>query len=241
VRRKLGLAAKSEFESLERAAAIRPREIVKEGISEYFLYTVEGRDTIPTGWARRMPSFRADPVPISSYYKFERELWGDRVMRFFKFKNDKASKLGAEPLPDGAVKAFRVESDDQLYGFLGATNAKYIPVNEEAEWELGADLEVMVKPRLMAWQKNELQFDQNGNVKGWTTRETWEIEVQNSRDIDVIVDIRRNFSGDWAITTPASHEKVDAHKVKFVLPLKPRAKQTISYEVVTRNGSNASR
>src|ERR1051325_10957374 len=40
------------------AAEARPREIVKEAISEYFLYTVEGRDTIPTGWSKRMPSFR---------------------------------------------------------------------------------------------------------------------------------------------------------------------------------------
>src|SRR6266404_5881220 len=60
----------------------RPREIVKEGLSEYFLYTVEGRDTIPTGWSKRMPSFRAADVPIVSYYKYERERWGDRVMRY---------------------------------------------------------------------------------------------------------------------------------------------------------------
>ena len=52
------------------------REIVKESLSEYFLYTVEGRDTIPNGWAKRLPSFRADDVPLTSFYKYEREVWG---------------------------------------------------------------------------------------------------------------------------------------------------------------------
>jgi hypothetical protein len=33
------------------AAEARPREIIKENLSEYFLYTVEGRDTIPNGWS----------------------------------------------------------------------------------------------------------------------------------------------------------------------------------------------
>src|SRR5439155_20971012 len=63
-------------------AAQKPREIVKEGISEYFLYTVEGRDTIPTGWAKRMPSFKAADVPLISYYKYERERWGDAGIRY---------------------------------------------------------------------------------------------------------------------------------------------------------------
>src|ERR1041385_335327 len=59
----------------------KPREIVKEGLSEYFLYTVEGRDTIPNGWSKRMPSFKTDGVPLTSYYKFAKERFGDRVRR----------------------------------------------------------------------------------------------------------------------------------------------------------------
>ncbi|MCL5098244.1 MAG: hypothetical protein M1608_12100, partial [Candidatus Omnitrophica bacterium] len=64
----------------EESIQARPAEITKEGISEYFLYTVEGRDTIPTGWSKRLPSFKARDVPIVSYYKFEQERWGDQVI-----------------------------------------------------------------------------------------------------------------------------------------------------------------
>ena len=220
---------------------MKRKEIVKEGLSEYFLYTVEGRDTIPNGWAKRLPSFAAKAVPITSYYKFEREQWGDQVMRYYKFTNSVASKLGTEPLPDGAVKAFRYATDDQLYAFVGRTSVKYIPVNEAVEMDLGADAEVIVKPVLMNWVKTDLKFAPDGNVQGWTTRETWQVEVQNTKDIDVMLDLRRNFQGDWTLATDAKYEKVDATKVKFLQPLPARAKQQFTYELTTRHGANVTK
>jgi len=239
--RALRMEAFGAMATADKLAAAQPREIVKEGVSEYFMYTVEGRDTIPNGWSKRMPSFKTDGVPLTSYYKYEKERWGDQVIRFYQFTNSVANKLGKEPLPDGAVKAFRFVSDDLLYAFVGRTSVKYIPINEFVELELGNDLEVSVKPTLMDWQKTDLQFNASGNVIGWTTKETWEIEVQNSKDIAVVVDIRRNFSGDWTLTTQQQYENVDKTKVKFVLPLVPRAKQKFTYELVTRHGTNATR
>jgi len=224
-----------------RMAEEKLKEIVKEGLSEYFLYTVEGRDTIPNGWAKRLPSFAASEVPITSFYKYEREVWGDQVLRFYRFKNDKASKLGNEPLPDGDVKAFRFASEDKLYAFVGRAAVKYIPVEEQVDLELGQDLEVRIKPVLMNWVKTDLRFNARGDVAGWTTKETWQIETQNSKAIDVQLDVRRNFSGDWALATNAKFEKVDANKVKFLLPLKAHTQEKFSYELVTRQGTNATK
>jgi hypothetical protein len=86
-----------------------------------------------------------------------------------------------------------------------------------------------------------MQFDNRGNVKGWTTKEAWEIEVQNSKEIPVTLDIRRNFSGDWTLTTTAKYENVDATKVKFIVPLQPREKRKLSYELISRHGTNATK
>ena len=222
-------------------AAEKPREIIKEGVSEYFLYTVEGRDTILNQWSKRMPSFQSTNVPIVSYYKYEKEQYGNQVMRFYKFKNDTASHLGTEPLPDGNVKALRIVAPDNSYSFVGSTSVKYIPINEAVELQLGNDQEVMVKPILMNWEKNNIHFDKHGNVVGWTTKETWDFEVQNSKEIDVVLDIRRNFPGDWSIETDAKYEKVDQNKIKVVLPLKAHGKQKFSYTVTTHNGTNVTK
>jgi hypothetical protein len=132
-------------------------------------------------------------------------------------------------------------TDDNLYGFVGRTSVKYIPVNESVEMELGSDLEVLVKSTLMNWEKTNLQFDGERNVKGWTVKETWQVEVQNSKDIDVVLDMRRNFAGDWSLKTDAAYERVDANKVKFVLPLKARERPQFSYDVTTNFGANATR
>jgi hypothetical protein len=222
-------------------AGIELKQMIKENLSEYYLYTVGGRDTVPNGWAKRLPSFSTNGVPITSYYKYEKERLGDRVVRYYRFKNDKPSRLGHEPLPDGDVKAFRLVTGDWLYSFVGRTSVKYVPVDEQVELELGEDLEVIVKPRLMNWVKTDVRFDNRGNVTGWTTKETWELEVQNCKEIEVMLDIRRNFTGDWTLRTATMHEKVDAKKVKFVAPLKPGAKQRFTYELETRHGTSVTR
>jgi hypothetical protein len=222
-------------------AEARPREIIKENLSEYFLYTVEGRDTIPNGWSKRLPSFQASDLPVTSYYKFEREQWGDQVVRFYRFKNDKENKLGNEPLPDGDVKAFRFVTADKLYSFVGRTAVKYIPIGEQVEMQLGNDQEILCKPTLMNWEKTDIHFDNNGAVTGWTIKEAWQVEAQNSKDIDITLDVRRNFSGDWSLATDAKYEKVDASRVKFILPLKSREQQKLAYEVTTKYGTNATR
>ena len=237
------VALKDAFDLVDESGKLAKTEklIVKEEMSEYFLYTVEGRDTILNGWSKRLPSFKTPNVPVTSYYKFEKERWGDSVMRYYRFTNSVPSKLGSEPLPDGTVKAFRLVNDDKLYQYVGATQVKYIPVNETVELELGNDPEVLIKPTLMNWQKTDIKYDQNNNVSGWTIKQTWQFEVQNSKEIDVVLDIRRNFAGDWDLDTKAEWDKVDANSVKFIVPLKPHEKKTFTYDLTTRYGVNVTR
>src|SRR5436190_5599739 len=240
-RRKAEISFGTLADGLAVSGAMAQKQVIKEGLSEYFLYTVEGKDTIPNTWSKRLPSFKASEIPITSYYKFEKEFYGDEVRRFYRFTNSTPSKLGTEPLPDGSVYALRLTPADNLYSFVGRTAVKYIPVNEAVELELGRDQEVLVKPKLTGWEKTDVQFDNNGDVKGWTTRETWQIELQNSKEIEAVLDIRRNFPGDWSLETQAKYEKVDANKVKFVMPMKAREKQTIAYQLTTRYGTNVTK
>jgi len=217
------------------------KEIIKEGLSEYFLYTVEGRDTIPAGWSKRLPSFNALDVPIVSFYRYEKEVWGEEVRRSYRFTNSAAAHLGIEPLPDGMVKAFHTIARDASYAFVGSASVKYIPINEQVDLELGSDPEVQVKPTLLEWAKTDLQFDRRGNVIGWTIRETWQINVQNSKPIGVAVDLRRTFGGDWEVQSPVPFETVDAKKIRFVLNLKPDEQRSLKYVSTTRHGTNARR
>ena len=106
---------------------------------------------------------------------------------------------------------------------------------------MGADAEVEIKPTLVNWEKIDLRFDASGNVRGWTVRETWKMEMQNSKEIPVRVDARRNFAGDWSMDSNQAYEKVDASKVKFLVSLQPRESKSFSYTTTTRHGINAAR
>ncbi|MHC4560612.1 MAG: hypothetical protein ACYTFW_23200, partial [Planctomycetota bacterium] len=108
-KRMLGLARDSREPSIPMAPM--SKEIKKEGLSEYFLYTIEGTETIPTGWSKRLLSFDIDDVPVVNLYKYEQERYGNSVVRFLSFKNDKEHELGETPIPGGMLKVYRGVGD----------------------------------------------------------------------------------------------------------------------------------
>ncbi len=141
------------LQSLER------KEIQKEGLSEYFLYTIEGTETIPNQWGKRLLSFEADDIPVTSLYKYDEERWGTETIRFLSFANDEKHKLGQTPIPDGAVRIYGQAGEQGHLSYVGAMNVKYIPVNEEVELNLGPARLVEVKPILMDYKVENHTFD----------------------------------------------------------------------------------
>jgi len=218
----------------------KPKEIKKEGLSEYFLYTIEGTETIPTGWSKRLMSFDVDEVPVVNLYKYEQERYGNSVVRFLSFKNDEEHKLGETPIPGGLLKVYRGVGDKGHLSYTGQSSFKYIPVDEDVELNLGAVGDVVVEPTLMDFETKNYRFDKDRNISGWDEVRKFKIEVKNTRDIGVKVEIQRNFptqywklekSGDFG-----QFEKVDLDTVKFTLVLQPRSKQDFEYTLTTYHG-----
>jgi len=222
------------------ALAGKPKEIVKEGLSEYFLYTIEGTETIPNGWSKRLQSFDAEAVPVVNLYKYEEERYGPSVVRFLSFKNDKEHNLGETPIPGGMLKVYRGVGEQGHLSYTGQSEFKYIPVNEGVELNLGAVGDIVVEPKLMDYKTENYRFDSAGNVNGWDEIRTFKVEVRNTRDIDVKVEIKRNFPTQyWDIRNSGEvgqYDKVDLHTVKFTLDLTPHSTRTFEYVLRTYHG-----
>src|SRR6185369_8706099 len=60
-----------------------PKEIVKEGLSEYFIFTIEGTETVPNGWSKRLRSIEADAVPFKIQYRYRPQQYGDQLVRMY--------------------------------------------------------------------------------------------------------------------------------------------------------------
>jgi hypothetical protein len=220
------------------APPLAPKEIKKEGLSEYFLYTIEGTETIPTGWSKRLISFDIDAVPVVNLYKYEEERYGPSVVRFLSFKNDKEHELGETPIPGGMLKVYRGVGDEGHLSYTGQSSFKYIPVDEEVELNLGPVADVVVEPKLMEFKTEQYRFDYRGNIAGWDEIRTFEIEVRNTRDIPVKVEIQRNFPTPyWQLKASGGYEKVDIDTVKFTLALEPRSKNKFEYVLTTCHGT----
>src|SRR6187397_1623716 len=120
----------------------KPKEIIKEGLSEYFIYTIEGTETIKSGWSKRMRSFEGQTVPFKTEYRYRPQEYGEQLVRMYLLKNDKESKLGTTPLPDGDVRVFRDNGRDGL-SYLAQQAIKYVPIGDKIELNLGVDPEVV--------------------------------------------------------------------------------------------------
>jgi hypothetical protein len=222
---------------------VEPKEIRKEGLSEYFLYTIEGTETIPNDWSKRLPSFEADGILVTNLYKFEQERYGESVVRFLSFKNDKKHNLGETPIPGGLLKVYRTTDEEQHLAYEGQSNFKYIPVDEDVELNLGTVQNVIVKPKLMEMQSQNYDFDWKGNITGWEEEKTWKIEVKNTRKLPVRLEIKRNIPvKKWDIENKGDcgvYEKEDVDTVKYTLDLQPESKQEFEYVVTTYHGTRA--
>jgi hypothetical protein len=220
--------------------ASKPKEIKKEGLSEYFLYTIEGTETIPTGWSKRLISFDVDEVPVVNLYKYEQERYGNSVVRFLSFKNDEEHELGDTPIPGGLLKVYRSADEKGHLSYTGQSSFKYIPVDENVELNLGAVSDVVVEPTLMDYETKNYRFDRKRNISGWDEVRKFQIEVRNTRDIGAKVEIKRNFPTQyWKLEKSGDigeFEKVDLDTVRFTLTLEPRSRKKFQYVLTTYHG-----
>ncbi|MDD2237077.1 MAG: DUF4139 domain-containing protein [Kiritimatiellae bacterium] len=235
-----GGAAESEMGLFEEA-----KEIKKEGLSEYFLYTIPGTETIPNGWAKRLPSFDVADIPVKNLYKYNESRYGTNVIRFLSFKNDTEHELGETPIPGGTLAAYRAleKGADARLSYEGASSFQYIPVNEDVELNLGPAPQVLVDITRMNTATKDYLFDQNGDIAGWIELETFRVRINNTRPVPAKIEITRNAPAPlWTIENSGDcgrYQKIDAHTYRYTLELPPATPHEFTLLLTSRYGRRA--
>ncbi|HVX59585.1 MAG TPA: hypothetical protein VHC19_03255 [Pirellulales bacterium] len=259
-----GLRRQSMLEVMDAAApmaagaagAAKAKQIIKEGLSEYFIYTIEGTETIPNGWSKRLRSFQGESVPFKIQYRYRPAEYGDQLVRMYLLANDEASKLGTTPLPDGTFRAFRDNGRDGL-SFLVAQPIKYVPIGDKIELNLGVDPEVvfeLVKLRSSRdnlWlqihgtntfkqvQGDKREVDERSSVAGWDDRVLFAQRIRNYTNKPIDVEIRRQFGGHAIFRSELAAKNHDFQTVEYAAAVKPGDKAELKYELVTHQGRNS--
>jgi hypothetical protein len=216
-------------------------QIIKEGLSEYFIYTIEGEQTVPNQWGKRMLSFQARQATFDILYRLRPHEYGDDPVRFFILTNDAEHKLGTTPLPDGLVRVFRNNGKDGL-SFLGQQPVKYVPIKEEIELNVGHDEEVVAKRRLMKVERSQFKFDRpqraEPTVVGWDETYSYREEVRNYKAKPVRMEVRHVIPGDVDLKAEGA-KLYDFQTVEFTVDAKPATTFAWEYTYTQHQGTNA--
>ena len=87
------------------------KEVKKEGLSEYFLFSIEGREDIKDKEPKRLVALKVADVPLECVYKLTDRDGGQQFTKFYRFKNVKLlDEQGQreEVVGDGESRAFAV-------------------------------------------------------------------------------------------------------------------------------------
>jgi hypothetical protein len=222
-----------------------PAEIVKEGLSEYFLFSVSGEESIPSGWSKRMQAVEARDVPFDIVYRMRAYQYGPRPVRFFIWRNDAEHKLGDSPLPDGQVNLFRRNGNgDEGLSFLARQQIRYVPIKAEIEINLGLDDLVVYETQRMGTERLNFHFHAVSGpphevVDGWVEKTQWVDTIRNYRTKPIKFELRRQWDGDVDYDSEVATTLFDYRTTDTVFDIGARSKRQYPATVMMHFGTNA--
>ncbi len=232
------------------------KEIIKEGLSEYFIYTIEGTETINTGWSKRMRSLEGQTVPFKIQYRYRPAEYGEALVRMYLLTNDKASKLGTTPLPDGIVRVFRDNGRDGL-SYLTQQPIKYVPIGDKIELNLGPDPEVVFELIKLKVFRSDLWLQihgrtelrkiggdgvmavENASLTGWDDHEIYTQRIRNYTDQEIDVEVRRTLPGHVTFKSQLEPTLHDYQTVEIKTKVAAGKRADLLFEVVRKQGTSA--
>lgn len=232
-------------EAAPNAAPMKEKKIVKEGLSEYFMFSIDGTETVKNGWSKRMRAVKAEDVKFDIVYRMRAHQYGARPVKFFVWKNDDEHELGESPLPDGRVRIFRENGNNGL-SYLGEQNVNYVPVKADIEINLGPDDLVVYETVKMEVARNNFIFAQRGRqwdrkdyVTGWDDHQKWIDKIRNYRDKPIKFELRRMWHGDVEYSSEMETKLFDYRTIEATFTVPAGDKIEYPAAVTTHMGSRA--
>jgi hypothetical protein len=196
--------------------ADKPAEVIKQGLSEYFLFTIDGREDIKDKEPKRLVALKVGEVPLECLYKLSDRDGGQAFTKYYRFKNLKLKddkgvdkklpameNLGLSPLPDGMVRLFFEYANKDL-AYVGGTQTKYVPIGDRVEVNVGRDPDITIKRQLkdqkitnivVRQYKRRLNntFVQYYDLTDWDETFYFEEEIVSGKSVPVKVELERRF------------------------------------------------
>jgi hypothetical protein len=201
------------------AGLVEQKKVVKQGLSEYFLFAIEGREDIQDSQPKQLVCLEVDEVPLECLYKLSDRDGGQQFTKFYRFENTRLlddsgseaempdmNNLGLSPLPDGAVRLYS-EYDNRDLAYVGGTTVKYVPIGDRVEVNVGAEPDITMTRKLLdqgisnvVARQYERRLDDNFilhyDLLDYDETFTYEEQLVSGKSGEVRIEVERRFDAD---------------------------------------------
>ncbi|TNE45781.1 MAG: hypothetical protein EP343_25565 [Deltaproteobacteria bacterium] len=236
-------AARRSFDEAARVQAggmaYGQKQIVKQGLSEYFMFTVGGKENVKNGWSKRLEAVKAAMPSFQILYRLRTHQYGSQPVRFFIWKNSAKFKLGESPLPDGKIRLFKKGKTKGL-SYLGEQKLRYVPIKGSIEINLGVDPLVMFQQQKTNMTRSNFDFSSSylkEYVSGWDESSQWTAIIRNYRKKPITVEWHQRWYGDYTLGSQMNLKKHDYRTTKTTWTVASLSKSKQVLKVVQKKGS----
>ena len=207
------------------------QDFASEGLFEYHLYTLDGRTTIKDNQTKQLTLMSAAEVPVKKhliYYgaqDYYRNSYGmpvsnQKVGAYLEIRNSKENRLGL-PLPKGKVRVYKADTGGSQQ-FVGEDWIDHTAKDEKVKIKLGNAFDVVAERTQKDWRK----------IAGNLYEVEWEISLRNHKTEAQTITVIEPVPGDWQVLTSThAWDKVEAHTLKFEVPVPKESSAKITYRV----------
>lgn len=202
----------------------------EEAFFEYHIYDLQRPTTIKNNQTKQISLLSAEGISINkefivygqrNYYQNRyNEIPKTKVGVYLKFKNEDKNKLGM-PLPAGTIRLYKADSKNKIQ-FIGEDRIDHTPKDEEIKLKIGDAFDIVA-------ERKQMNFQHLGSHVNETE---WEVVLRNHKQEDVTVTVIEPVFGEWQVRQSShKHEKLDAHNIKFSIPVPQDGSVKLKYRV----------
>lgn len=196
------------------------QDLEERAMSEYHLYEVKVRTSLPDASAKRITFFDPVTVKVQRRFVYDAAKNPTDVAVTIEFVNSEKDGPNTA-LPAGRVRVYRSDTDGSSV-LIGEDAISHTPKNEKVRLTLGNAFDVKAERKVMDTR----------SVSSRVSEQQVEISLRNRKTEPVAVTAVEHLSGDWEIIQK-SHEfvKRDASTVEFTVNIPSNGEMVVSYTV----------
>lgn len=203
----------------------------ENALFEYHTYTLTRRTTVANNQLKQIELLSTPKVPVKKIYVFENPAprYGYQVFAgkketgqvkvVIELQNKAEAGLGV-PLPAGKVRVYKGSSDKSL-DFVGEDTIGHTPRDETVRLYVGNAFDLVGERTVTDYKKiGTNSYEEACCIKLW-----------NHKDEDAEITVVERFYGEWTISSPISHQKLDANTAAFKVKVPKGKDAEILYRV----------